>query len=255
MTECERLRAAAPGLAALRPDAPERVAAWAHASGCPGCAGALREGERLQALVGAWEPPPLSTGALERASSAILVELRREARRRVIASIAAVCVALALLVGLMRSRSSSAEDWAWAAVLGAIAIALAAAARRWAPLVSGAAVLAAVTAAVAVGHSGPLAVGVGVHCLAIELASAAMVAGAAWLALRGGTTSPARSAVAAAAAAGALAGDAALQVACAARDSIPHLLAFHVGGVLLAVVGASLLWGVGRRVAGDSVAA
>jgi hypothetical protein len=110
-------------------------------------------------------------------------------------------------------------------------------------------VLAAVIAAVAVGHPGPLAVEVGVRCLATEIASAAMVVGAAWLAIRGGTTSPARSAVAAAAAAGALAGDAALQLTCAARDAIPHLLAFHVGGVLLAVVGASLLWGARRRVA------
>ena len=249
MTECERCRAAAPGLAALRPDAPERVAAWAHASGCPGCAGALREGERLQALVGAGEPSPISAGALERVSGAILVELRREARRRTIASIAAVCVAFAASVGLMRNRSSLAEDWAWAAGLGALAIVLAAAARRKASLVIAAAILAAATAAVAVGHSGPLAVGVGVHCLAIELASAAMVAGAAWLALRGGTTSPARSAVAAAAAAGALAGDAALQVACAAREAIPHLLAFHVGGVLLAAVGASLLWRPVKRLA------
>ncbi len=249
MIDCVRVRADAPGLAALAPDDPERIAAWAHANGCAGCASALREAERLQALVAACEPPPLAEGALERASQAILADLRREARRRMAASSAAVCASLAAFVGFARSRSRSAEDWAWAAVLGALAIALAAAGRRRAPLVITAAVLAAATAAAAAGQPGPFAVDVGVHCLAAEIASAAMVVGAAWLAIRGGTTSLARSAVAAAAAAGALAGDAALQVTCQARDAIPHLLAFHVGGVLLAVVGASVLWGAVRRLA------
>ncbi len=248
MNECDRLRADAPGLAALPPEDPERIAAWAHANGCAGCARALREAERLQAVVAAWEPPPLPAGALERASEAILADLRREARRRMMASIAAVCVALVAFVGFARDRSRPAGDWVSAAVLGALAIALAAAASRRALLVITAAVLAAVTAAVAVGHPGPLAVDVGLRCLTTEIASAAMVVGAVWLAIRGGTTSPARSAVAAAAAAGALAGDAALQVTCSARDAVPHLLAFHVGGVFLAVVGASLLWRARRRV-------
>jgi hypothetical protein len=247
--DCERLRADAAALTALPPDAPERVSAWAHASGCAGCARALREAERLQALVTAWEPPPLAAEVLERASRPIVDELGREARRRMIASIAAVCASMAVLAGVARSGSRSAVDWAWSAVLGALAIALAAAARRSASLVITAAVLAAMTAAVAAGHPGPLAGPIGLRCLTVELASAAAVVGAVWLAIRGGTTSPARSAVAASAAAGALAGNAALQISCTARDAVPHLLAFHAGGVILSVVGASLLWGASRRVA------
>jgi hypothetical protein len=249
LIDCERVRADAAGLAALPPDDPERVAAWAHASGCPGCARALREAERLQALVAAIESPPLPVEALWRVSHPILAELRQEARRWTIASIAAVSVTLVVLAVLARDGARPAADWAWAAVLGALAIALAAAARRSALLVITAAVLAAVTAAVAAGRPGPLAGAIGLLCLTTEIAAAATVVGAAWLAIRGGTTSPARSAIAAAAAAGGLAGDAALQVSCAAQDAIPHLLAFHVGGVLLAVVGASLLWGARRRVA------
>ena len=82
MIDCERLRADAPALAALPPDAPERVAAWAHASGCDGCARALREAERLQALVTAWEPPALAPGALERASQALsLIHISEPTRR------------------------------------------------------------------------------------------------------------------------------------------------------------------------------
>lgn len=241
MTECHRVRADAPGLAALPIDDPERVAAWSHAGSCAECASALREAERLQTLIAGWEPTWLPASALERAGRDIVVELRREARRRAFASIGAVCVAVLVVIGIGRSRSRSPGDWATAAVLGALAIALAAAARRIPLLVVPLAVLAALGAATA-GEAGTLASGLGLHCLATELASAAIVVGAAWLAIRGGTTSPARSAVAAGAAAGALAGDAALQVTCAARTAVPHLLAFHVGGVLLAVALASLLW-------------
>ena len=249
MTVCERLRPEAPGLAALPPEDPERVAAWTHANGCAGCARALREAERLQTLVAAWEAPPLAAGALERASQTILTDLRREARRRLWASIAAVCASLLAFVAFARPHSRSAEDWALAAFLGALAIALAAGARQKARFVIAAAVVAAVAAAIAFGRPGPLAPATGLHCLATEVASAAMVVGAVWLAIRGGATSPARSAMAAAAAAGALAGYAALQITCGAHEALPHLLPFHVGGLVLAMAGMSLLWGAGRRMA------
>jgi hypothetical protein len=253
MTECDRLRADAPGLAALRSDDPERVAAWSHANGCPGCASALREAERLQTLIAGCEPAPLPVGATERAARAIVAELRREARRRTLGSIIAIGASVLLFVGFARSRSHSAEDWAMTAVLGALAIALAAFARRRPLLVVGVTVLAALAAGLASGQT-PLAGAPGVHCLATELASAAVVVGAVWLAVRGGTTSPARSAIAAAAAAGALAGDAALQVTCGAQGEVPHLLAFHVGGVLLAAAAASLLWRAAQRVAARPIA-
>jgi hypothetical protein len=82
----------------------------------------------------------------------------------------------------------------------------------------------------------------GIHCLATEIACAAAVVGAGWLALRGGTTTPARASISAAAGAGALVGAGALQVVGAAHTSLPHLVTFHVGGMLLAVAAASLLW-------------
>lgn len=247
MTGRAHLRAEAPGLAALPPGAPERAAAWAHASGCEECARALREAERLQALVAGWEAPPLPAAALEWAARGIGAELRREAWRRAAGSVAAAGAVLAALVGMARDRSRLPEDWGWAAALGALALALAAAARRRGPLAVAAAALAAGIAAAATGHPGPLAADVGVECLALELGSAAAVVGAVWLALRGGTTSPARAAVAAAAAAGALAGYAGLQVTCAARSALPHLLAFHAGGVLVAVVVAALVGGAPGR--------
>ena len=242
MTDCDRIRADAPGLAALRPDAPERVAARSHARGCPECARALREADRLQSLVAAWEPAPLPAGALERAAREIHAQLRREGRRRLLGSIAAVCASVVLFVGFARSRSSYPADWAIAAVLWALAVVLAVTASRRPLLVTCLAVLATGAAAIVSGAAGPLAASLGLECLATEVASAAIVVGAVWLALRSGTTSPPRSAIAASAAAGALTGDAALQLTCAAHAAVPHVLAFHVGGIVLAAGMATVLW-------------
>ena len=242
MTPCERIRAEAPLLAALPPDDPEREAARSHASGCPDCARALHEAERLQALLSEAEAPPLPAGALERASLAISAELRHEGRLRALMSAAAAAGSFVAIAALARARSQAFVDWALAVALCAAALLLAAAARRRPLLAAGAALAAAAAGAVLLGSPGDLFPSTGVECLATELASAAAVVGAAWLALRGGTTSPARSAMAAAAAAGALAGDAALQVACPVRAAMPHLLAFHVGGVVVAAGGAGLLW-------------
>jgi hypothetical protein len=246
--ECARIRAEAAGLAALPPGDPEREEATAHARGCAGCARALREAERLQALLGEAEPTPLPDEVLARASQAILSDLRREARRRVAASAAAACAAFVLLAALGRQRSAAPGDRAIAAGLALAAVALAAAATRWARAAVPAALAAALAGAVAAGSWAPLDGALGLDCAASEIAAAGLVVGAMWLALRGGSTSPARPAVAAAAAAGALAGDAALQLTCAGRGDLPHLLVFHVGGVLAAAA----LGGLIRRRRADA---
>lgn len=248
MTECDRIRADAPGLAALAPGDPERLAATAHATGCAGCARALREAERLQSLILACEPPPLPAGALERASREVRALVRRDARRRLAVSVAALCASVLVFVSFGRSRSRSVGDWALAAALWAAAVLLAATASRKPLRASAVAVLAAVAAASLSGTTGPLAAPLGLECLATELASAAIVAGAVWLAVRRGGSSAAAAVMVPAAAAGALAGAAALQVTCAAHTSLPHLLAFHAGGVLVATAGASVLWRRPQRV-------
>lgn len=242
MSACDRIRDEAAGIAALPSDDPARLEAEAHARGCPGCARALVEGERLQVLLAEAEPAALPAAVLGRAYEEIRGELRREARRRLAGSIAAVSAAVLVLVGFARVRSPSSADWALAAVLWATAVVLAAAASRRPGLVVVLSVLAVAGLGAVSGGPGPFVPSLGLDCVVTELGSAAAVVGAVWLALRGGTTSPARTAIAAAAAAGALAGDAALQVTCAAHGSMPHLLAFHVGGVLLAAAGAGLLW-------------
>jgi hypothetical protein len=52
-----------------------------------------------------------------------------------------------------------------------------------------------------------------------------------------------------AAAAGALAGHAALHLTCPVRAATPHLLAFHAGGVLLAAALGLSVWRSARRAA------
>jgi hypothetical protein len=242
MTPCDRLRADAAGLAALPAGDAERAAAFEHAGSCSGCRRALEEAERLQAVVGDLRPSPPGTDSLARASRAIVSELRREARWRMLASALAVCAAFVLFVALARDRSPARQDRVLAFALAAAAAVLGAASRRWTVAVVPVAVLAALGAAAATGVAGILDARVGLDCLATELACAAAVVAGAWLAIRRGTSSLAPGAVTAGAAAGAVAGAAALQLTCPAHASLPHLLAFHVGGVLLASAAAGAVW-------------
>jgi hypothetical protein len=73
----------------------------------------------------------------------------------------------------------------------------------------------------------------GAECLALEVAAAAAVGGAAWFGARRGSHAAVRNALAAGGVAGALAADAALQITCQAHAALPHLLVFHLGGVLI----------------------
>ena len=145
---------------------------------------------------------------------------------------------LGLLVAFARQRSQAPDDWWIGSALALAALATAAAAGRFAVGVVLATVSAAAAAALLGGGGGAVAVSTGVECLAIELASAAVLGGAAWLGARRGPPAFVRRSLAGGAVAGALVADAALQVTCGAHDALPHLLLFHVGGVLVAAAGA-----------------
>jgi hypothetical protein len=145
-----------------------------------------------------------------------------------------------LLLALGRSRSGAPEDWIIGSLLAVAALAVAALSGRMALGVVIAAFTAALAAAFFGGHSGGLAANHGVVCFSIEILSAAVVGGTAWFGARGGSGAAVRRTVAGGAVAGALAADAVLQVICGASDSMPHLLAFHLGGVTL-LAGVALL--------------
>jgi hypothetical protein len=85
-----------------------------------------------------------------------------------------------------------------------------------------------------------LAPAVGAHCWLVEQLFAGLLFGGSWLLVR---RMPALDAprFAAAAAAGALLGQLYLHFRCPVAHALPHLLTFHVAGVLTALLGAALL--------------
>jgi len=150
-----------------------------------------------------------------------------------------VLATFGLLAALARRPSGSPRDWGVALALAVVAIALPALGRRTALGAAAAAVSAGVAGALLAGGRGPVDPAEGVECLLVVGVAAAAVSGVSWLVLRRGPRAPGPSAAGSWAIAGALAGVAALQVACGAHTSLPHLVTFHVGG-LLAVVAMAL---------------
>jgi hypothetical protein len=233
--DCARIQADAAGLAALPRGDAEREAAWRHAEGCAECRRALEQGDKLHALLGSVaSPPPPSPGILARAQGEIVRDLVR--RALALTTAAATVLAWTLLVAFSRRRGTDVTAWLVSLGAGLAAVVVALAAVRHA---GGAMVVAAALSAGMVliaGSDGPLEAAIGVHCLAAELVAAALVVGAvaALLLPRGAGVAAQGARLAAIAAAGALAAQAALYLGCRARTAAPHLWMFHAGGVLAA---------------------
>ncbi len=232
MSACEELRANAAGIASLPEGDPEREAYLSHARGCAGCMEALREGEKLLAALSRSELPPPSRNALRRASAPVLLRLR--IFRWPLRASAALA---AFVVPVLFARHRDPEGWAAALLVLALAAALAGSAGA---LPAGAWVALAASAGFAVAAGGipgfsnsewGLAGRLGLDCFAIELFGAVLAAAAViW---RGRTSA---TSLAASAAAGALAAQAALHLTCGAHAQAPHLWVFHVGGVAAAAL-------------------
>lgn len=246
MSTCEELRAKAAGVASLPEDDPERQEYVRHAQACPGCMAALREGERLVAALARAELPPPSRGALERASAPILAEMRPV--RWPLRTAAALA---AFAVPLLFSRHRDWEGWAAALVALAVATALSTTAGA---LHAGAWVALAASAGFAIGAGGipgfgdagaGLAPRIGLDCFGLEILGGAIAAGLVlWRRDRVPGSLPAM------AAAGALAAQASLHLACGAHAEAPHLWVFHVGGVAAAAFAG---WAVQSRLYARSV--
>jgi len=250
MKPCEHICQQALALVALAHGEGELREAREHARACADCAQALHEAERLLALVDAeLAPSPPSAETLLRAERAVQLELDRQPAgtlraARVVAAVATFSAGAALAGPLARHHphleASSAALGAGAAMTAA-ALAWLGVSRRAAGAAFAACAASLVVAALASGSLGLFAA-VGVHCLALELFTAAWPLAA--LAAAGGLSSSTSSwTTAALASAGALAGQAALNLTCPERSAAPHLLAFHVGGVVLAAVAG---WAVPR---------
>jgi hypothetical protein len=213
------------------------MAAERHASECASCRPVLEEGRRLIRLLEALpEPAPPASEVLRRTAEPILRELRmppHPARwgNAIWNALPALAVVATWVVLLARQTG---------AVVGLIGIVSFAAVRASGALGwPSAAAIAATSLGVAVSQGlhelgGPLGGLAGFNCSRMELLVAVFPLVIALLAPRITGRAPSASICAAAAAAGALVGQGALQTLCPLHDSAPHLLVFHVGGVLLA---------------------
>src|SRR5260370_20277573 len=250
---CDHVRQQALAFVALARGERELTEAWEHARTCARCATALHEGERMLALVDAeLAPSPPSSEALLRAMRAVELELELELDGRLARSlqtarmavaVATISAGAALAGPFARHHYLDASSAALAAVAAWTAAVLAwlGVGRRTAVAALAACAVSLVVAAMASGSIGLFAA-VGVHCLALERFTAAWPLAA--LAAAGGLSSSTSGwTTAALASAGALAGQGALHLTCPERSATPHLLAFHLGGVVLAAVAG---WAVPR---------
>jgi hypothetical protein len=247
---CDEIAAEAMGLASLPEAAPELVRADEHARTCADCARALAEGRRLlAALDGALASMPApSTAALARAAAPVFAELdagraaaaaRAGAGRLAAAVAAAVVGAWALPLALARAPIATGAPFGLSLALAVLAALASVATVRWGgPVAAVFPALSALTAFL-VGTGRALQPAVGLHCASIEAMTAAGAGVAAWLAARVLAKTSRRADVAdvvvAAVGGGALAGHAALHLACSAAAELPHVLVFHTGPVALAV--------------------
>jgi hypothetical protein len=239
----------APLLASLAPTDAERLEAEAHARDCSTCAAELRGAAAVLAALDALPPPPPpSAQVLDRAARAVLAAWDEEAapsiatsRPRVILALSALAAwGIALLTARHRDAAGAPAAIAGAAVAAAGALLLVARDR----LALGALLLGSASFAVALGGPGALRIAAGLPCAVHELAcAAAPLVAAAWLA-RFGRASIGPLGFAAAAAAGAVAGQAAHQMTCA-DGSRAHLLAFHFGSVAVAALAGAALGRLG----------
>jgi hypothetical protein len=258
-TPCQEIAADALGLVALPQDAPERMGAEAHARTCADCTRELAEARRLLGMVDvalAALPAP-SPAALARASAPVLADLapgggavaaRAGADRLALAVAAAVVAAWALPLALARGPIETGGPFALSLGLAALAAIASAATVRWGGRVAAAFPILSALTAFLVGTGRALDAAGGVHCAFVETMTAAGVGAAAWLAARGLAKSPPRpEVVVAAVGGGALAGHAALHLACGAATELPHVLVFHTGPVAIFVALALVLTASARR--------
>ncbi|HYV65371.1 MAG TPA: hypothetical protein VE964_03950 [Myxococcales bacterium] len=248
MTNCDQLRSRALALAALPPGDPDGDAAAAHARSCPGCAQALREGTRLLKVIDTeLRPSPPPEAALQRAQDAVLAEMDREDRARAVPNwrsrlifAASVLLAFGTLSALSRHRAMDAESWIVAGAAAVLAALLAGLSNTGLSVALGVNAASAALVLLAGAGTGVSAL-VGIKCMAIELFAATWPFAAAALS-RGMAARPSAAGPAAAlAAAGALAGQASLHLTCPDAHALPHLLVFHLGGVVLASLAGALV--------------
>lgn len=244
MSRCHEIQGRAAYLAALPETDPERELAFEHARGCAACAEALAEGQRTIALIDGLPPLPQPTElALKRASEPILWELdaRRltDARLRLGTAViwaGSIVAGWSVALALAKHRADDRASWFWSAVILFASVFGIGGILRLDALATAAAVAISGIFSSMLGREGMLFPAIGIKCVLIELIAASLpLATTAFLVVRRRVAADAWR-FSAAAALGALAGQAALHLTCPVSDARPHLVTFHIGGVFLAAL-------------------
>jgi hypothetical protein len=229
-------------VAALPKDDPERTDAEEHARSCTACEHALAEGAQLVALLEEALPlPPPTPEALARAAKAIELETanERRSRRWVKWAIGAGVVgswAFQLACGIGTPIDFAPATVAVSIVVVALSVAIVLLLRTQRELAVGA-LIATSGMLVFIARAVPgLEPGFGIHCTLYELTAAAIPWVIAMVAARRAGVVLSRWNLAAVAAGGALASQAAQHMTCPVAHADAHLFVFHLGGVALAAM-------------------
>jgi hypothetical protein len=228
-------------LAALEKHDPERVEAEEHARACAPCREAFAEGVGLVALLDESQPlSPPSPNLLARAASAIEQQSAGEAsvnRRIVWGAAAGVLVAWAFQLTVGSGFSPDLDHAGASLMVLGVALAGVTLLRHHATLAI--AVVAATSFAMVwiTGTTHGLAPGVGVRCSFRELWAAGLTWIIAGTVARRVEASVGRWKMTAIVGCGALAALAGQHLACEVPHAHAHLLVFHFGAVVLAIVG------------------
>jgi protein-S-isoprenylcysteine O-methyltransferase Ste14 len=253
MLTCKELTALATDYSEGHLGPAERALFEDHVAGCAACTVWTRQLRTAAQAVGRLPAPTASleqrAALLARFDAWAAGRMAPEAvggvgaggRRR--AAVVAACATLGvfgLVVAMARHPSPLPLDRAIAGALVSVAMVLAAVGQRVTFGSAAVTVSTGLGAALLAGRSGSLELSTGLECLLIVGLASAGAAGATSGWLRREPVERRRDGAGSSAVAGALAGVAALQLACGAHSSLVHLLTFHVGG-LLAVAAAALL--------------
>jgi hypothetical protein len=247
MSLCEEVQAQAAGLAALPDYDPERRTAFEHATRCFPCDRALRESARMMEILGRGVLTPPSPEVLQRTAAPILADLDASVRNAPARAgykwswamiLPAVVAGGAIAMWMSGEGVVLGRSYLLALGLVAVAVLGAAVSHRVGAAALGGMLFVSLGSSILTGTETSLQIGF--TCLSMELAVAAIpIVTTVVLAKARGIVGPPGYYMMAGAA-GALAGQAVLELRCPA-SSMFHMLAFHSGGVLVAIGIAGLI--------------
>jgi|GEM_PF-1681734 hypothetical protein len=244
MSNCDQIRSDAAGLVTLAEGDADRVAAFAHAEACEGCATALAEGDQLRLFLAEFPAEPVCPDVLQNARAAVLSEWDAESQLQTVPSASAswlprLLLPLTILAAgagmLALAKHTNAGSLPYSLAFLGVAVLLGGFIDKLSKALVGVSIVASAAFSLAMSHGPTMAQAHGLHCIGAELAIVAIpLIAMSFMVATGRFRSSSRWGLMATAGVAGLAGQASLHAACAGH-SLLHLGAFHTGGVVVAI--------------------